>query len=167
MGRSYEDGMKVIKGMAVTDLTSGDANGDWASMENYDSATLLIALGDGTANEDPVITIRQATSAAGAGAKTIASAVIYGHVAAAEATVTGDVMALLSSDGDYTNSGEEAALLRCEVLADELDVSGGFKYIGFSASDPGNSGTKNCSAIYVLQGARHIVDVPDQPRVTT
>ena len=167
MGRSYEDGMKVIKGLAVTDLTSAAAAGEYVSMKYHDSATLLIHLGDGTAGEDVTITIVQATSAAGAGSKVIGSARIYGDVDAAEANVTGDEMALLSSNGVYVNQGEEVALLRCEVLADELDRTGEFGYVGFTASDPGNTGDKNCFALYVLQGARYIVDVPEQPEVTS
>lgn len=165
MPKSYEDGMKVIVGFGNLDLAT-DRQGDWASLANYDSCSVLYLSDVGHAGEDVTVSLRQATSAAGAGAKALTGPRWYGEQSATVAQVTGDTIASLGLSS-FTDDGETACFARCEITADMLDVSGGFSYVQIEVSDPGNTAGKLASALYVLQGARHSVDVPNQPAAAT
>ena len=168
MPKSYEDGMKVIVALLPQDLSVGGANkqGDWVSLANYDSCTIIYASDVGTANQDCDIDIRQATTNTGGSAKNLNGPRWYGMQHGTPGMATGDASALLGTS-DFTDDGETAAVARCEVTADMLDVGNDFRFIQVRASDSGAAAGKLGAAFYVLQGARHSVDVPNQPAVTT
>ena len=167
MPKSYGDGMKVVVGFMPIDMSAGNNPGDWINLEHYDSCTVIYMSDVGTAGQDPAVTLQQATDNSGSGSKDLEPGRNwYGEQDATVGNVTGDTIASLGAD-EFTDDGETACIARIEFFASDLDVSGGFKYVRVRATDSGNSAGKLGAAVYVLQGARYTVDVPDQPEVTT
>jgi hypothetical protein len=118
-------------------------SGDYVSLKNAEGVGFLVIKGVGTAGEDPDITLRQAQAVAGTNAKDLDKIATYWKKQGADMTaigtwtkVTQTADALIDADG---TSAEEMALYYFEVLADELDVDGGFDCVTVNIGDVGTN----------------------------
>lgn len=93
----------------------GTRNSAYASLQDYHRAVLVVNVGDLGQAATLDAQIRQATSAAGAGVKTIADKAGTGTKAITQLTQAG---------GDGNN------LVCIELQTEELDVDGGFSFVG-------------------------------------
>lgn len=143
----------------VPDIVAGDANadltGDWVSMRNYERAYLVLIKPAGTAGDDLSIHLQQATAAAGTGAKDLnftrlwhKKAAAAGNVFTAVGTWTAITLTTAVADLDLASvnsvdleTDEQGAFIMVEVLAESLDVSGGFDFINniIEGDDIGNA----------------------------
>lgn len=132
----------IVEFFPAVALDGGANTGDWISLANYKHVAIVFQSGVGTAGDDPTITIQQATSAAGGGAKALNFTTIFRKQAAVSLAAVGAwTRTTQAAANTYTNatSAEEDSLWVVEFDADQLDVDLGFKFIQCSVADVGNN----------------------------
>ena len=151
----------IVESFPTVDLTDGTNTGDWISLKGAYGALLVFTSGLGTATQDPVITIEQATSNAGAGNKALSPsqsgpANVWKKQAA---TSLAAVTAWTDANADMTTnvydeddtSAEEDLMVAIWIDAADLDVDGGFNHVQASVADVGaNAQPGSCFWIVML-----------------
>jgi hypothetical protein len=141
--------MQFASGFVPVNLATAANTGDWISLANFDRVAILFHKGVGTAGEDPVITIQQATAAAGTNAKALnvtrvdkkqgadLTAIGQFTVSTSASPATNDTF----STNTWTNStlAEEQAIVLIHFRAQDLDVNNGFYFIQASIADVGTN----------------------------
>jgi hypothetical protein len=158
----FEAGLDIHPVFVQQDGDS-DVTGDWMNVENYDRVYLLLRKAGSEDVDDGSLTILQATDNAAAGSKvcavrrcwyktgtmtaqgvwtavtltTNASVLCFGATATAGTRVVADV-------------NTSPLYLLVEVLASDLDINNGFKFItGFlTGADVNNAALYTCDAIF-------------------
>lgn len=147
---------QVVAAIIPIDLATGANNGDWVSLKNFDRCAVIVFKAAGTAGDDPVITLKQASDVAGTGAKALNFTRIDAKVGAQ--TGIGAFTTVSQAAGNtYTDavSAEAQGLFLIEVQSSDLDVAGGFDCVQVSIPDVGAGGAQIGCALYVLRGARY------------
>ena len=132
-------------GVAPVDIDTGAQTSDAFSMENYDHATVIIALGvTGAAS---TVTVKENTDASGTGATAIAFS-YYG-----EATAGGDTLGARTSatSSGFATATTDGIFYVLEIAAEEL--SAGSHWVTIHMSDPGAATFASIGV--VLSGARY------------
>jgi len=147
---------QVVSAIVPVDLQTGANNGDWVSMKNYDRCTVIFFKGIGTAGDDPVMTMAQATDVAGTGVK----ALTFTRIDVKVGTQTGIgtfTKVTQSAASTYTDtvSAEAQGLFMIEIMASDLDVANGFDCVRFNVPDVGGNAQIGC-ALYLLRNARFL-----------
>jgi hypothetical protein len=139
------------------DLSSAANNGDWFSLENYQRVAIVLFKGAGTAGDDPVFTLRQATDASGTSAKALNFEVVYEKVGTL-ASVTAWTRVAQSAANTYTNtaSAESQAIIVVEISARDLDVANGFTHLQLQIPDVGSNAQIGCG-LYIGLDPRYAV----------
>ena len=147
--------MQIVPAIVPVDMSAAANNGDWVSMKYWDRCTIVFFKGAGTAGDDPVLTLRQATSVGAAGAKELNfTRVDYKQgTLTSVGTYTTATQAAANTYTDLT-SAEVTGLYVIEVKAEDLDVTNGFDCIQFQVPDIGTNAQIGC-ALYLLRGARY------------
>jgi hypothetical protein len=114
------------------DTTGAAVAGDWFNLKYYGKVAFVIMQG-AWAGGTPAVTLEQATSAAGAGAKALAFTKRWSKVA-----LTGTVFAETAVTSDTFNLPATANTVTVvEVDAEELDTDNGFTYVHIAVASPG------------------------------
>jgi hypothetical protein len=146
---------QVVAGIIPIDFETGANNGDWVDMALFDRCTVIIYKAAGTAGDDPVITMKQATDVTGGTNKALNFTRIDAKVGTQ--TATGAFTTVTQAAGNtYTDtvSAEAQALWLIEFQASDLDVNGGYTCLQVSVPDTGSAGAEIGTALYILRGAR-------------
>lgn len=164
----------------VPDVIAGDANtdltGDWVNLKNHDRAYLLLIKPAGTAGDDLSIHLQQATVAAGSDAKDLNFSKLWykkaassndftaaGVWTAVELTTPTADLDLVSVNGVDLATDTVGAVIIVEVLAESLDVNGGFKFVNniIEGDDIGNALIVN--QLWLLAGGKDQQAIPTSP----
>ena len=164
--KKHDAETKIVVGLVPQVITGAAENGDFVSLSLYDSLTVIYMSDVGTAGEDVTVTLRQATAAAGTGAKDLDAGQWYVAQNATPANI-GDALAKDGTAGEFEDDGETACIARVEVTADQLDTANDFLYVSVRVDNSGTGTTKYGSASYLLRGARYAQAVTTQPTVLT
>ena len=148
--------MQIVLGIAPVNIAAGAQSGDWVNLKNYNRCAILLIKGVGIAGEDPVITVEQATSAAGAGAKALNFARIDKKQGTALDTIGQFTKVTQSEANTYTDdaSGEVQAIWAIDIKAEDLDTDGGFTFLRASLNDPGTT-SQLATVLYLLREPRY------------
>lgn len=148
---------QIVPAIIPVDLSGGDNNGDWVSMKNYSHCTILFFAAAGTAGQDPIVKLQQATAVAGTSAKDLTFTDIYVKANADLATVGQFTKVTQAAGTSYTDAthAEIQKLYAIEVEASELDSENGFDCIQVSVADVGGNAQIGC-ALYILSGSRYM-----------
>ena len=144
------------------DMQTAANDGDWINLSLYEYCVIVLFKAAGTAGQDPIFTLQQATSAAGGSAKALNVSTIYSKVG----TLTGvaNFTRITQAAGaTYIDlvSAEAQAILAAEVRHSELDLANGFRFINITIPDVGGNAQLGC-AFYILGGCRYSsVAMPD------
>jgi hypothetical protein len=148
---------QIVPAFVPVNLATAANAGDWVSMKNYARCTIVIVAGAGTAPDDIVVTLQQATAVAGTGNKALNFSRIDVKQGADLATI-GDFTTVTQTAGtSYTEgtSAETQNLWVIEVKAEDLDEANGFDCVQASIADVGTA-AKVGVALYILWGARYL-----------
>lgn len=151
---------QIVVGFRPVDLSAAANSGDWVSLQNYKHVAVVFHSAIGTAGDDPVLTIKQASDATGTGAKalTINSAKAFKKQAATSLASTGTWSAASAdvSSNTVTNdtSAEQEALWVVEFDSDELDTDNGFFFVQASVADVGTNAQLG-ACYYILSEPRY------------
>ena len=153
--KSFFETHQVQMAIVPVDLSTAANNGDWINVADYESVVCLLVKGIGTAGDDPVFKLQQASAAAGTGAKDLLFTKIYSKVGTQTSigtfTVTDQTAATSYTD---TASAEAQAIIGVEIACDQLDVDNGFTWVQLSIADVG-ANAQIGGAIYILNGPRY------------
>lgn len=147
---------QIVMAIVPVDSQTGANNGDWVSLKGYDRCTVLVIKAAGTAGDDPVITLKQATAVAGTSSKDLTFTRIDAKVGTQ--TTTGPFTTVTqAAAATYTDavSAEAQAIFAIEFKSEDLDVNNGFDCVQLSIPDTGSAGAQLITAIYILRGARY------------
>lgn len=147
--------VQIVSAIVPVNLATAANDGDWVSLKNYERCTVVVFKGAGTAGDDPVITLKQATDVSGSGAK----ALNFTRVDKKVGTQTGIgsyTTATQAAGNTHTDdvSAEAEGLFLIEIDASNMDVNNGFDCLQVSIPDTGTNAQIGC-ALYILRGARY------------
>lgn len=157
MSEKFLQHATIEGGIIPVNLATAANDGDWVSLENYEYCIAVLFKGIGTAGDDPVFTLRQATSNAGGSAKALDFTVVYEKVGGtALSGVTSWTRVTQAASNTYTNaaSAENEAIIAVEIKADELDVDNGFKFVQVQIPDTGTNAQLG-GAFYLMLEPRY------------
>jgi hypothetical protein len=150
---------QIAAGFVPLDLQT-QRDGDWVSMKDFNHLTVVFYKGVGTAGDNCIVTLQQATDNAGAGAKALTFTEIWRKQAADVQTVGQFTKTTQAAANTFTNTNAaDQAIWALEIDADMLDVDGGFKYVRLTLNDTGVNPQLGC-VIYVLTEPRSAEATP-------
>ena len=137
------------------DMSAAANNGDWVGLTNYGRCVAVLFKGIGTAGDDPVFTLKQATDASGSGAKALTFTSVFSKVGTQTglANFTRTTQAAASTYTDLV-SAEAQAIIAVEIDAASLDVTNGFNHVQLSIPDVGANAQLGCG-FYLMLDPRH------------
>ena len=151
---------QVVSGFVPVE--SGSAtDGDWVSFKHYNRCTVVYFTAVGTAGDDPTLTFGQATVVAGTGDKPLAVVDTIHHKADADLTTIGiNTKVTQTAAATYTDAthAELQKIYMIDVMAEDLDVAGGFDCMRVTVADVGTTGQLS-SMIYIMSEPRYGQDV--------
>jgi len=146
--------MQIAQGFLPVDMSLGANDGDWVNLASgYPHCLVTLFKDPGTVAEDPTLTLEQATSAAGAGAKALNFTRIYSKQGATDLLAVADFTEIIqAAAATYTHgtSGEDAAIWCVPINLDMLDRAGGFKFIRGRVADTGATAGCMGSLLYIF-----------------
>lgn len=154
------DEIQIVPGFLPVDMSGGANDGDWVSLKNYDRCTIIFIADSGTAGDDPVLSLQQATDVSGTDAKDLEVIdtvfVKQGASLAAIGAFTKETQTAAASYTDDTSAEVEKVWV-VEVQAPELDVANDFDCLRARVADVGGNAQLG-TLIYVLSHPRHAAD---------
>ena len=156
--RIVED-CQIVSAIVPVDLTTAANAGDWVSLKEYDHCTIIVFTGIGTAGQDPVITLDQATDVSGTSTKTLNVDEIYHKTGATALSAVGTFTRVTQTaadgyDTDPIDGAENEQIVVIEVDAADLDVDNNFDCLQVNVADVGANSMLGC-ALYILSEPRH------------
>lgn len=157
MSKPFLDGGQIVSAIVPVDLSSAANNGDWVSLVNYGRLTVVFHKAAGTAGDDPVITLKQASDNAGTGAKALNFTQIREKVGT-QTSVAQFTTVSQAAANTYTNtvSAEAQGVFVIHVIPEHLDTDGGFTHVQLSVPDVGTNAQLG-GALYLLDEPRFAV----------
>jgi hypothetical protein len=153
---------QIAAGFVPVDMQAGANNGDWINLRDWNHLTVVVYKAAGTAGDDPVITLKQATDSSGTGAKALDFTELWKKqgtlTAAAQGTFTKVTQSAANTFTD-TDSAENQGIYVLEIDGDMLDVDNAFVYVQISIPDVGNNAQLGC-ALYILTEPRYAQATP-------
>jgi len=145
---------KIVSGTTPV-TTNGAVNGDWISLKNAISATIIVKLTQAAAHAT-VLSVNQATVVAGSDTKAIAKVV---PIWANENTATNDTNTLQTRAVNYTVTADVAnKTVIFKVLPADLDVENSFDCISLGSS-ASSEATNFVDVTYIIE-TNYPQDVP-------
>lgn len=140
MTARFLEGHDIVAGIIPVDLSTAANNGDWVNLKDYGRVVAVLLKAAGTAGDDPVFTLRQASDNAGTGAKALNFTTIYEKVGTQTATADWTVVTQTAAN-TYTNaaSAEAQAIMAVEIRAELLDVANSFTHVQIQIPDVGTN----------------------------
>lgn len=151
------DNLDIIPAIIPVDLQTADNNGDWINVEAFNKIVAVFFAAVGTAGDDPVFTLEQATTAAGGGAKALNFTDILKKQGAALTAVAQWTRVTQSAAGTYEDetSAELQKMYAVEIDPQYLDSVNGFKFVRLVIPDVGSNAQLGCA--FYLGLKRHAV----------
>ncbi|WP_289296237.1 hypothetical protein [uncultured Reyranella sp.] len=161
MNKHFLEKNQVVAAIIPVDLQSAANNGDWVSLKGYGRVAAILYKAAGTAGDDPVFTLRQATDVSGTGAK----ALNFTRIDSKVGTQTGIgqfTTTTQAAANTYTDavSAEAQAIMVVDIKAEDLDIDNGFDCVQLQIPDVGSNAQLGC-ALYVLHEPRNAKAVLD------
>lgn len=151
--------IQIVSAIVPVDLSAAANNGDWVSLKNFRRCLVVFHGAAGTAGQDPVITMQQATAVDGTGAK----ALNFTRIDAKVGTLTAVgvfTKVTQTAANTYTDavSAEAQKIMCIDIGPEDLDLANGFDCIQLSIPDVGAAAQLG-SALYLLYDARYAQEV--------
>ena len=151
---------QIVAGFVPLDLQV-QRDGDWVRLRDFNHLTAIFYKGTGTAGDNPIVTLQQATDNAGGGAKALNFTEIWRKQAADVQTVGQFTKTTQAAANTFTDaaSANQQAFWVLEIDADMLDVDGGFQYVRVTLNDTGVNAQLGC-VLYILTQPRFAEATP-------
>jgi len=165
MNKHFVEGHQVCQGFLPVAMNSASNAGDWVSLKNYGRCAVVVFKAVGTAGDDPVFTLEQATAVAGTGAKALNITRVDKKQAATNLLAVGTFTKSTSvspatndtfSTNTWTNSdlAEQAAIVVIDIKAEDLDIANGFDCVRLTVADVGTNAQLG-TMLYIMHDPRN------------
>ena len=140
---------------AVVADTDTNQTGDYVCLKDYGKVGVLYAKAAGTNTDIPTLTVYQATSTAGAGAK-VATVVDTVWIKQLATTLTGTptftktAQTLASTVVGNATSDTEVLMEYFEINAEDLDVDNAFDCVRVDVANAASAGTSYACLLYLM-----------------
>jgi len=154
MSQKFFQEANIVSAFVPVDMQTAANDGDWVSLANYQRCVAVLFKAAGTAGQDPVFTLEQATTAAGGSSKALTFTTIYKKVGT-QTGISSWTKTTQSAAGTYTDavSAEAEAIIAVEISASDLDVDNGFDFVRLTIPDVGGAAQLGC-AFYIMLDPR-------------
>ena len=144
----------IIPAFIPIDMQTGANNGQWVSMKIASRVVCVLFKSAGTVGDDPVITLKQATSNAGAGAKALTFTRARTKIGAIASTPQWTIATQTAANTYTPTSAASPAVIAVEIQQTDLDLNNGFNFVQVSIPDIGTNPQLG-SAFYIAYGIRY------------
>ena len=152
---------QIVPAFVPVDMSSAANNGDWVSMKDYNRCAVVLLTSVGTAGDDPIFKLQQATANDGTGAKDLTFDSIYEKEGATALSAVGQYSLVEQSAAtSYTNAdaAENETLMVVEIQASDLDAANDFDHVQLSVADVGTNAQLGVG-FYILYEPRHAAQI--------
>ncbi len=152
---------QIVSGFVPSDLSTGTKTGDWLSLKLYGHLAIVVHKSIATTGQDATVTIQQATSVGGGGAKPLTFTELWVKQAVALNTVGEFTRVTQAAANTYTSatSGESQCLWVIEFDASQLDVNNNYDCVRASVNNNGQW-PHWTSVLYILPQPRYLNESP-------
>ena len=150
----------ITVGFVPVDMQTGANNGDWISMRDYNRLVFVLFKAAGTAGDDPIFKLQQATSNAGAGVKDLLFDVYYTKIGTLTSLATFTRNTQTAATSCQPTSAASQAIICVEVTAANLDVTNNFDHVQLSVADTGSNAQLGCSFVICLEPRNQGLTLP-------
>lgn len=150
LGRLFD----IAAGFVPVDTQTGANNGDYISLKNAKGVTFIFFKAAGVANDDPVLTFRQAKDVAGGSVKDLAVITQHWQKQGTLSSVTGWTRVTQAASATVTlnaTSAENQGIYVVEIEADQLDIDNDFETVVLNIADTGAAGAQLGCVLYLLR----------------
>lgn len=147
--------MQIVSAFVPVDFNAAAQTGDWVSLKDYRRCACVLFGAAGSSGTDLTVTIEQATSVAGAGAKALDFTRIDKKEGAA-LTAIGEFTEVTQAAGNTFTTANNEQTQQIYVIdfgADDLDVANNFDCLNMSVN-AGNA-AKVVAGLYILYDPKH------------
>jgi hypothetical protein len=146
LNREVLEMLDIVPAFVPVDMQSGANNGQWVNMRYLHKLLAVLYKAGGTAGDDPVFTLKQATSNSGTGAKALNFTRYRTKVGAALASLTVQTVTTQSAGNTCTpTSAANPGIIAVEVNPTDLDLANGFNFVQLSIPDTGSNAQLGCA----------------------
>jgi hypothetical protein len=149
----------IVPAFVPVDMHTAANNGQWIGMKHVSRLVCVLFKAVGTAGDDPVVTIQQATSNSGAGAKPLTFTRVRTKIGAIASTPQWTIDTQAAANTFTTTSAASQAVIAVEIQSTDLDRNNGFDYVQLSIPSTG-SNPQLGAAFYIAYGIRYPQSVP-------
>lgn len=156
MSSVFVEGCNIVPAFSgVVADTDTNQTGDYVSLANYGKVGVLFVKAAGTNTDIPTLTVYQATTVAGAGAKvaTVVDTIWKKQTATtltATATFTKSTQTLASTVVGDATSDTDTMVLYFEIKASDLDVDNGFDCLRVDVANAASAGSQYATLLYLM-----------------
>lgn len=145
---------KILKATSGLLLTSTVGDTTYVSMKNYRKLTIIVSIADGTTVTGSTITLKQATTVAGANEKALAFTRMLANVDyASSPTMVETAVTSNTFTTQTTNSLDSLYII--EVDSEMLDTANGFDCVRLDGTGHAATASRGVCVTYILTGARY------------
>ena len=150
----------LVSAFVPVDLQTGANTGDWVGLGDYQRCVVVVFKGAGTAGDDPIFNLQQATDNAGTSAKDLTFTTIYSKVGTQTgiANFTRNTQTAATSYVDAV-SAEAEGIIAVEISSEDLDADNNFTHVRLDVADIGSNAQLGCG-FYLMLDPRHASQTP-------
>lgn len=145
----------IIPAFVPVDMQTANNGSNWVNMANLERLLCVLFKGAGTAGDNPVFTMNQASDSSGTGSKALTFTRMRSKIGAI-ATAANQIWTVTTqaAAGTWTpTSAASVAVLAVEVRPMDLDVNNGFNHVQLTIPDIGTNSQLGC-AFYIPYGIK-------------
>lgn len=131
------EGAKIILMAPPLDTTGAAYDTLYVKLGQYRRLAIIIVVGNRAGATTPNVTLTQATSSGGAGAKSLAFDQAWGVDGVAQTSGKDTLTALTVTSDAVPLSANDNSVLVIDIRADQLDINNGFKWVKATIATPG------------------------------
>ncbi len=148
----------IVPAFVPVDMQTAANNGQWVGMKNINRLLCVLLKAAGTAGDNPVLTLQQATSNTGTAAKSLTFTRARTKIGAIASTPQWTIVTQSASNTYTPTSAASQAVIAIEVQATDLDLANGFNYVQLSVPDTGTNPQLG-TAFYIAYGITYAQSV--------
>jgi hypothetical protein len=141
----------IIPAFVPVDMQTGANSGLWITMKETSRLVCVLYKAAGTAGDNPVVTLQQATTNTGTNAKALTFTRARTKIGAIASTPQWTIVTQSASNTITPTSAANPAVIAIEIQATDLDLANGFTFVQLSVPDTGSNAQLG-AAFYIAYG---------------
>lgn len=144
----------IVPAFVPVDMQAAANNGQWIAMKHVSRLLCVLFKAAGTAGDNPVFTLKQATDNSGTGAKALNFTRARTKIGAIASTPQWTIASQSAANTYTPTSAANPALIAVEIQSNDLDLANGFSFVQLSIPDTGGNAQLG-TAFYIAYGLKY------------